>query len=738
MVQRRDPKTMSKAERMLGVGDTTGMMPLKKAMSDTSRKSSRSKGFTSAFSELKGVFSGNSSRNSSRGRKTPNSPAFQTANDSDSMNSAITSTKSPTFDPTGSNSTLPSIYEPTSPHYNSRRESSGTSSPNEQVDLRHDYHAALSPLRHKIPSDYDMPAISEVYGQSDEYTHVLPPLEKAPLSPDPPSTPSNRTSFLPANMLRSPSSTSVASESTAKGKWLGWRYSKSMGKEVVYDYPSSATANPMINSELLAGTQHTAAVEDWLARADLRRRPSQASAVTKSTVPHSINLAFSPSSSTMSVRTLTTQKDAILTPTQPPISFSHQHSRVRENVGSPIKAALKFNTKGRITGKNLMLDSVLFFSSSEDESSDDELGRKNMPAKRVGIFRGEVCSLDQQSDSPTLPTTIYTPDMRIVKPQSISQARPKVVNVSNGSLTLPTKKPVLGNLRSAPSAVRNSTHRPPFAAVQWQDSDETELGNICIDAAERVYPIKEENKLTVLTTSKRPISSSSSMMSPTTNKPGLSKREELMLASLRDGMESEKALSDSDTLSVTSNPIISVSPPRRKRKPKASESAEEMSTLEEDRVISFPTPPANLASHGRSSSTISLTLSNSVHPDAPTHVQHSDDSDAISLPSILMSPSIGSRLSSVSDLTQTPTQTRAQSDAPAGMPAFSYELYGSVPTINHSASMSHHGHKQQKHSIASSTGTTHIYSTGLERNGSADEDDVADDDLAEYVLASCM
>ncbi|MCJ1443684.1 MAG: hypothetical protein MMC23_004184 [Stictis urceolatum] len=719
----RDPKTMTKAERLLGVAEGSGAHSQRK-WSDSSKRSQRGNAFASAFSDLKGVLGGSSSsRNSSRGRRTPSSPAIKTATDSDSM----TSMTSPTFDATGSTSTLPSYYDPPMSPYFSNRGSSGPSSPND-FEGRHDYHAAINPHRHKHPYEADMPAISEVYDMPEEKTSDLPPLEKAPLSPNPPTTPKSRGSFGPVSRLRSPSSTSVATESTAKGKWLGWRQSRLHGREITYEpVPRSAErrfANGSGRTELAGAPRPPNAVEDWLARADLERRPSQSSVMTKSTVPHSFTTsALSPSSSQLSIRTLTTQKDVVLAPSFPPLAAPPlRHAKSSDDIIRSTRTFPKTLKAGILRDKDLLVESVLSFSSSEDESSDSEFQKPRRSGKQISMFR---TANNTPGNGTGVSNSVSKDDAQIL------QAQQKPTRSLNQSLSPP--RPVARYPKAVPTPFVAPRPRQPLRGTEWQASDATELSNICVATAAKIYPGKTDSLVEIPTYRH---GGSVSSLSPTSKVMVVSKKEERLLATMREKKEQLDMPRSDGRYNVVGSaaPIIQVSPPRkRKKRPSALDSNEEMTRLDENKVLSFPAPPT--PKQGRSGA-LALKLSTESLIDLPEVVVNDyDQSDAVSLPSILLSPSIAGRMSmnfSVSDLTQSESDGRPEIPNLTLIPS---ELYGSVPDLTEVLHTGL-GHKNSGRSRASSK--SKMYVTGLEHHGANGEDDDFDDDIAKYVMASVM
>jgi hypothetical protein len=725
----RTTVNLSKAERLLGVSDTSGMnAQVSRPGSDASKRSQRrGKGFTSAFSDLKGAFSG-ARYAPNRGRHTPNSSGHPGPTDSDSM----TSMTSPTFDTSTSASTLPSHFDaPNSPYF-SHRGSESPSSP-QDADARFDYHAALSPERYKAVKD--LRYINEqLMRPADDSIRNQPPLEMPPLSPvSKPETPKTPASFAPINRLRSPSNISVASEVTAKARLFGRRNSKHMSKETYLDYPSTpSTENqtPVAHVPIppMPTTKaDTVAIEQWLARADLARRASTTSTATRSTAhrkePAS---AFSATSSSVSVRTMTTHRSGPPPPSSPPPPVPPILRNVRSS-DELDNFAVARQQPGFRQGTDLSIQSVLSLSSSEDESSDDEqvkkprAGRADKSTRKPEAVAFPLQRNGSQSSATTAPQILEMQRQAIIQKRAQKRGSKRHLQ--------PIVPPPLPDI-----------NKTVFGSVDWPNPDDDML---LIEGEESIAQPSGGNG-----TRNGNRKTDSMTVSPTSKVMVVSKKEEKLLAQMRESkrvsdrisVAESEAKSESPS-SAPATPIISVSPPRRPKRTKTPNGVEEMLELSENRVITFPTPPKlpMIGSDRGRSGSMSLSLSREVMSELsgsslPEMVGES--SNPPPLPTgVALSADAASHVSgpfSVSELSPSIADSRQNFfDSPSTTTA-PQELQGSFPDLT-SALRADIKKKREKRRTSGM-----FFTTDLENRHGDEWDIELEDDVARFVMSSVI
>ena len=487
--KQREARSTSKAERILGVSDTFGSTAQKKGglMAGAGKKLRRkASNISFTFTDLRGTLSpsrqNGSGHYSPNGKHSPRTPGFGPnlgPNDCDSRTSTP-SLRSPIFDPTGSTSTLPSVYDsPLTPHYATRHNFIFPST--SKTDFENSGGKATRVLKSPTIENSEETGYSRA---SRSNWHDLPSLDLPPLSPQ--STSSKGRPFSQISWRKSSSNTSANSENTIRSKWLGRKGSNQQekDKEIVDSKSSRAHNPPPVILPRLYMPKSGKHVQEWLDRADLERRPSVAT-TTRQSIPASVlgENALSPHSSTTSVKTLTTQSEVPNSPRDTQVHWPLPATIYEGSSSSPAKS----NKSDRMVTANLSLESVLTLSSSDSESDGDTLFGYRSSRQRGDDGRWRDGSMQSQSSharnvsnastivssSPVTSDSDRVAPLRIYKPATVNKTPSQLPKRSLADLTV-------------------ASSRKHFFPADWQLNDETELGNICLAAAEKGYSSKSD------------------------------------------------------------------------------------------------------------------------------------------------------------------------------------------------------------------------------------------------------
>ena len=667
-------RSLSKAEKLLGVMDTSGVnAQIKDPYVSDGRNKLRKKtsDISFTFSDLKGVLSGASRWNKS-GHSSPRTPGFGLT-DSES----ITSISSPTFDPAASTSTLPSTYDsPTTPYPAIRQMSNASSKDSGQrhVDI-------FKASGHKRPQEPELSQILEAGANSiaDDQTkrYDLPPLDLPPLSPR--SATSKSQPLSPVNRMRSSASNgTMASESTARGKRLARKAAMPHGRDIAIDQfkaqnDDRLAALPEVRPHKKLGRQ----VQDWLDRAELDRSPSLAGRPLPRSSAASSERPFSPQSSTTSIKTLTSQLDGQSATAgrhgEPPLP---DDDKIYVTTSSPTSSK-----SSRIHQTDLRIESVLSLSSSEDESDGEAQAQRRR--KRESRVMG----------NPETGDLLASPKR---KPQHYQHSYGQIPETSGQSPT--NSRPPANRLRypkrslAEISAASAKSSRQPFSALNWQLNDETELGAICMAAVEEAFSPQPTDA------DQRQAKPSNLRISTDTVIPP-KRRDEHFRTLLETPKHSE----------TTGSQVISpISPPLEMDKDEATKEPRLADTSDTSTMVSgldissFPAPPR--ARSGSAVPTIQIESdegSREVTP-RPSRAVFPDMS------TVLLTPSTGSRANSIGSNSPTHSSNSSLNE----LPLMPQELYGSHVAVVQDKSM-----LTRKPTISN----VPIYVTGLESCGSDDD-----------------
>ena len=428
----REMRSTSKAERILGVSDSTAVTTL-----ENNRKRLKKMGNSIyfSFSDLRDVLP--AFHKKGRGPYLP--PRFS---DSEST----TSTPSPTFDPTASTSTLPSTYSspltkqinPTHfQEYNSSKDCLTANPPR----LQKHTNTNLPHLKGFIENKRNAPGESPRSHSSNasQSEHLSPVSWKRPV----------------------PIATLHEMESSARGRWLGRKPSFLSSRDNLLQHATLARRPSKLVAE--KAERH---VQEWLDHADLNRSPSTSSQpFARPFSPFDRN-AFSPTSSITSLRTLTSQseqKDVDPHRSQWPLPA--------ENLAISECASSIVPKRRRLHRSDLQIESILSFSS--DEGSDDENDEKDESKP------SDHCRFSQSSVN----TAIRLDETEETK---FTHSREKSSSVSSSIIQL---DPHLAHKDKQPPVTRRFPRRTladiavagagrkryPFFANDWQQNDMTEL-----------------------------------------------------------------------------------------------------------------------------------------------------------------------------------------------------------------------------------------------------------------------
>ena len=469
---RREHKSRSKAEKILGVSDFSGWQPQKNFAEGQRKHKRRGANFGFSFSDLRDTLTG-AHRHNGATRVLARNPTFATTtNDSDSTSSS----PSPTFDPTASTSTLPSTYSsPISPRVDQKWKASNSVEPS----FSHDDTVGRV-LRTRLAARGEMPPIAECRTDSDinqqQKNFGLPPLDLPPLSP----TSSEAKGSLRFSLSRNKSTASVlshGSESTSKGRSVGQKNVPWIERFDPFQPGLPRT------TQKLSSTRLGKNVQEWLESADLNRSPSLAGRPIpqpQEVFQRTKRNAFSPTSSCTSIRTLTSQPEAGKPPASPKSTMSHWPLPATNfNLGDT-DALLKVKSS-RAFDNDLQIESVLCLSS--DEESDGESDSRKTIRQSQSTFVSQKTGMDGSNHSRARSASNASVVSSIIQldPHNIPSPR---------TPTLPSEFPKPVGARQASkrtladiAAAGAESRKAPFFAANWQQNDETELSLKTLAAA---------------------------------------------------------------------------------------------------------------------------------------------------------------------------------------------------------------------------------------------------------------
>ena len=508
----QEERSTSKAERLLGVLDTTTIprpspSPHRKGwhIGDTGRKlRDKASNIGSAIGELKGVFSSGPKQNDLH-LKCPTPVSGHPDSDS------TVSMPSPTFDAAASVSTLPSVYDsPVTPHPFGRHVSSSS----KDSKFRNS-NQSKTPTRPKKSATLEVPKTPADDGKHGHMPraswHDLPFLDLPPISP---SSALEAHHAVPAPSNPTPktkSRGSSVSEPTVRNKLARRQASAatSSGKTEPSSDPSQPqqqTTSPVKASIRLRMPRLGRHVQDWLDRADLDRSPSITNRpLPRSADSHTLGLSNqptdTPTTSSVSVQTLTSQ------PVEPPgrqhPALDAPHWPLPPDGASVLPSAPMTAPAKKMEVSNLYHESVLALSSSEDEDSEPET------AARKPVRHRRHSSADTTTNECPIPAPAPlfhssrnpSTDSILPKVQPADDPEPRTPSIpgvsAGGGLAAacaPTAGPAVPvpkrrrRLSSAsPTTSMASSLRQPFSALDFTLNDETELGSMCVAAAERGF-----------------------------------------------------------------------------------------------------------------------------------------------------------------------------------------------------------------------------------------------------------
>ena len=353
---RRDQRSRLKADKILGVSDSSGWHSQKGASESRKKMKKIGSNLSFSFTELRETLTGTHKPNYSKWLPSRKASLGAKTSDSDGSSSNL----SPTFDPTASTSTLPSVYSsPETPRPHQRETASYFQ--DSSIPLNGN---AIKSSRINVQQGIEMPSIAE--GQEDskdgqQNAYKLPPLDLPPLSP----SSAQSKSSLRFSLSRNRSVTSVTSEGsevTSRGKGQS-------RKGLPFEQYVSIRSGLKKGTSNRFGIKSGRHVREWLERADLDRSPS-VSGHTIDRLPEPFynikHSSLSPTNSSTSIRTLTSQlgaKDATA-------SLNSQWPLPATNFELGEKSSLYEVRSCKVLKRDLQIESVLSLSS--DEESDDE------------------------------------------------------------------------------------------------------------------------------------------------------------------------------------------------------------------------------------------------------------------------------------------------------------------------------------------------------------------------------
>lgn len=441
----RDTRSTSKAERILGVSSSNGVLA-----QENDRRKPKKKGsnMSFSFSDLRDVLPG-------LHKKAHGPYLHPKISDSDST----TSTPSPTFDATASTSTLPSTYSsPVTPKLGMQISSTyfQESNPSESQ-------LSVDPLRINKHENR-----SEVYARNN-FDH-----NSSTLGPSSHSWSSNASQNERASPLLwrklTPLGPHHETESIVKGRWTGRKPTLLPSREISFQpkEPLRRPSKPVVEK----AERH---VQEWLEHADFNRSPSTSSQSLPQ--PHSLSVCgtFSPTSSITSLRTLTSQSE------------SRDVDSPRSQWPLPLNGFSTAERTGRNTTKrrklhrtDLQIESVLSLSSDEESDENDLTNR----------YR------DSQS---SVKTTIRIDE---IESEKLSHSRDKSTSISSSVIQLDQHLTCRANLQESARDIRVQApttfpkrsladiaaagagrKRYPFFANDWQQNDVTELSQSIFEEA---------------------------------------------------------------------------------------------------------------------------------------------------------------------------------------------------------------------------------------------------------------
>ena len=376
MLRSAEQRSKSKADKILGVSDSSGWPSQKSAAASRKKAKILGNGLSFSFSDLRDALTGTYKQNQSTWTPARKMTFGTTTTSSDSTSS----NPSPTFDPNASTSTLPSTdSSPETPRPNQQSASSYFQDATYAIGNDIAKPTRMEPLpRLEMPSIVESPGESECPPQSSNYN--LPPLDLPPLS----ATSSSTKSSVPFSLSRNKSMASVTSGgsgATPKGKRLG-RKGFPFSEQRVQLQSSSSRA--IRNRFGLKNGKH---VQEWLENADLDRSPSLSGHPLDRPLETFSSIkqrAFSASSSCTSIRTLTSQLEMTGDVAGSPNS---QWPLPETNFNLGDKDSLHRAKAARVLKRNLQLESVLSLSSDEESDNEKERDEQLHPSQRSADSR---------------------------------------------------------------------------------------------------------------------------------------------------------------------------------------------------------------------------------------------------------------------------------------------------------------------------------------------------------------
>ena len=468
----REQRSRSKAEKILGVSDYWN--PQERASHGKTASKKRGATLAFSFSDLRDALTGTRKQHGVNQMPRSNLAFTSATNDSDSTSS----TPSPTFDPTASTSTLPSTHS--SPATPRLFQQMAASFGGDLTKAQDDPAAKVLHLRRAVGRE--MPAIAEHQlesrGKEVDGGCDLPPLDLPPLSP----TSRDTKASLRFSLTRNKSTASIpstVSDRTAKAKRLG---RKNVPWIERYDPFEASPRQGVLKKSV--GLRAGRNIQEWLDKADLHRCPSVAG--HRVARPHEAfytgkGRAFSSTSSSTSIRTLTSQSEFCDVPTSPGSISSHHWPLPANNFNFGDEDSLHRATDRRIFKNDLHLESVLSLSS--DEESQDESGFRTAFSQSQSTLRSSETEIRAENARPRKDSIAST------KSESASTA--SYSTAATNTTKPPSAFPRPGGHRRFPrrtladiAAASTGHRRPSFSPTEWQDNDETELSLQILAAAD--------------------------------------------------------------------------------------------------------------------------------------------------------------------------------------------------------------------------------------------------------------
>ena len=526
-----EPRSTSKAETLLGMLDITSIPrpvpPPRKGWhlgGGGARRKLREKASHISFA-IGGLISGGSKGNDAQLCPTPLS-----ANpDSDSS----MSTTSPTFDDAAASvSTLPSVYDsPVTPNPFLRPPSASSKSSRPKLDS-HPTRPPSQPKKKTVTLEVPgqpPPAEGERPGHMPRASwHDLPFLDLPPLTPPastaPPTAPAARSPKSPKTLQKRnpklPSSGSSLSERTTiqdprpgrKASLVSSHGPSDAGFGLPLDaqpppppLPPPPAKAPSIRLRMprLGKGRH---VQDWLDRADLDRSPSISnrplprtadSATLGAPAPQVPPPAATPGGSLDSVHTLTSQPPGP-PGTHPALDGPAPHWPLPAGPPSPASTSA---ARTKMDASNLQQESVLALSASSDDEEGDASGpdlptilplrphrRQSSADSRYTVQANPTRRHSTSQDSSTQTTPLLPAASAFPLPlQPSTPALPSQPPPSPATTAPPVPLPHKRRKRASAASALSASSRAPLPIAAWTSNDETELGSICVAAAERGF-----------------------------------------------------------------------------------------------------------------------------------------------------------------------------------------------------------------------------------------------------------